>query len=194
MSVREIARKAKRREGFSLVELMVVVAIIAILAAIAVPQYKKYQLKAKTSEARMNIGAIRTAEEAYAAEEEKYVGCAPDPSNIPGPAAHDFNYSGGFKTISFKPSGKVYYSYAVYGNDNGTFQTSTEPTADSNLNIVIVAEGDLDGDGAAGNSMAATISGNATAVASVNATNSNDGIFWATDEDSKIHDANPGVY
>lgn len=201
MLVRELVQRTRRREGFSLVELMVVVAIIAILAAIAVPQYKKYQLKAKTSEARMNIGAIRTAEEAYAAEEEKYVGCAADPTNIPGPTAQSFSYSGGFKTIGFKPSGNVYYSYAVYGAENGTsFSTSTNATATEYINIVVVAEGDLDGNGAygSGNSISVTINGNTngTDITSVTVTpnHANNGLFWATDENSKIHDANPGVY
>jgi len=39
----------KRQDGFTLVELMVVVAIIGLLSAVAVPNFKKYQAKAKTS-------------------------------------------------------------------------------------------------------------------------------------------------
>ncbi|RME15975.1 MAG: prepilin-type N-terminal cleavage/methylation domain-containing protein, partial [Bdellovibrio sp.] len=62
----------KRRGGFSLVELMVVVAIIALLAAIAVPQYQKFQAKAKQSEAKTNLGGLYTAEQAFFTEWNQY--------------------------------------------------------------------------------------------------------------------------
>ncbi len=57
-----------QRGGFTLIELMIVVAIIGILAAIAIPNFLRFQLKAKSSEGKTNLAAIRTAEMSYYSE------------------------------------------------------------------------------------------------------------------------------
>ena len=66
-------RNLKQREGFTLIELMIVVAIIGILAAIAIPNFIKFQLRSKAGEGKVNLAGIRTAEESYFAEAGTYL-------------------------------------------------------------------------------------------------------------------------
>jgi len=126
-----------RRGGFTLIELMIVVAIIGILAAIAIPNFLKFQLRSKTGEAKTNLAALRTAEEGYFAEYGVYVvAAAPLPAVFgaakqqwPAPAA-------GFDTVGWGPEGEVYFQYMM----NAT------PPADTSYTLE--ALGDLDGGGA----------------------------------------------
>lgn len=60
------------QKGFTLIELMIVVAIIGILAAIAIPNFLKYQAKSRQSEAKTNLGGIFVAETSYFGEQAAY--------------------------------------------------------------------------------------------------------------------------
>lgn len=53
----------KKQSGFTLIELMIVVAIVAILAAVALPAYQTYTQKAKFTEVISATGALKTAVE-----------------------------------------------------------------------------------------------------------------------------------
>ncbi len=91
----------KGKKGFTLIELMIVVAIIGILAAIAIPNFLKFQAKSKQSEAKSNLGAIYTGEIAYYGEANSF---------------------GDFNQVNWSPSGSPRYHYVLGGtwvdNDN----------------------------------------------------------------------------
>ena len=67
----------RRRQGCTLIELIVVVAIIAILATIAIPNFLEAQTRAKVSRVKADIRALSTAMEAYAADNNAYPYCNP---------------------------------------------------------------------------------------------------------------------
>ena len=65
----------KRQSGFTLVELMVVVAIIGLLSAVAIPNFRKYQAKSKMSEAKLQLSSLYTAESAFFSDFNIYSTC-----------------------------------------------------------------------------------------------------------------------
>src|SRR5688572_5616461 len=85
-------KRLKGQKGFTLIELMIVVAIIGILAAIAIPNFLQYQMKSRQSEAKTNLQAIKTSQVAFQAEQGCYLGVLPEGVILP---------AGGTKTIPF---------------------------------------------------------------------------------------------
>ena len=65
--------KLRDRGGFTLIELMLVIAIVGLLSSIAIPNYMNYQAKTRQAEAKTNLGGIYTNEAAYWSEKDKYV-------------------------------------------------------------------------------------------------------------------------
>ena len=67
-----------RKSAFTLVELMIVVAIIGILAAVAIPNFIKYQARVKKSEAKQSLRGLYVAEKALFVEKDSYSSSLPD--------------------------------------------------------------------------------------------------------------------
>lgn len=93
--------KLREKKGFTLIELMIVVAIIGILAAIAIPNFLKFQAKAKQSEAKNNLSAIFTAEVSYFGEKNEFAATF----------ANELNWA---------PEGTTRYEYFLTGTETIT--------------------------------------------------------------------------
>jgi len=126
-----------RNAGFTLIELMVVVAIIGVLVAIAVPSFLRYQLRAKRSEAYANLEAIAKAETSYFASSGLFWNTGVSMPGALSSAKRQWTLAAetAFGPIGFRPEGNVYFDYDV----NATCGCSGCFTA--------TAYGDVDGDG-----------------------------------------------
>jgi type IV pilus assembly protein PilA len=85
----------RNAKGFSLVELMVVVAIIGILAAIAVPNFQRFTAKAKQTEAKSALSALYSAEKAFSGEWNAFFT--------------------DFRNIGYQPTGNIRYRHGFGG-------------------------------------------------------------------------------
>jgi len=166
--------KKLAKRGFTLVELMIVVAIIGVLAALAIFGVRKYLLNSKTAEARNAIGAInRAAVSAY--EREKLDGQLLTPGGTSATSSHTLCGSAdqvptdvpkgkkyqpntatntdydkgdsqlGWKCLKYSMTEPTYFAYK-YDTGASQINCGTKPT-DTNAEWWTAAAGDLDGDG-----------------------------------------------
>jgi type IV pilus assembly protein PilA len=100
-------RMLKTEKGFSLIELMIVVAIIGILATVAIPNFSRFQAKARASESRAQLAALFTAQKAFHAEYN--------------------TYHSDLWTIGYRPNGTLRYLVGIGASHTAGFP-GTAPT------------------------------------------------------------------
>lgn len=139
--------KQQRESGFTLVELMIVVAIIGLLSAVAIPNFKKYQARAKISEAKLQLASIYTAEAAFFSDYNMYANCLRYMGFDPDPER--FNR---------------YYAVGFFGGANARVQAAHDAAIASGLNAASCPQAGTitDGTGPAGAGSADNTTINAT--------------------------------
>ena len=133
----------RARVGFTLIELMITVAIVGILASIAIPQYELFLLRSKRAELPLNVDAIRTVEQGYHAEWGFYTATELMPAAVPGrtrsPWPLSLTATSSWTLLGWAPDGPVYGQYGVTANqaagDFAEFEASgyTDIDGDGNL-------------------------------------------------------------
>lgn len=102
------------RPGFSLLDLIVVIAILGILAAVAVPNFIYSQARAKRAEIPVNVEGIRSAETAYNIAFDRWVNQRTAvPPTTPGRQLRSWPTGSDFDTLGWAPDGDVRGSYMV---------------------------------------------------------------------------------
>ncbi len=144
-----------RVRAFSLIEILIAIAILAVLASLAIPQYRKFVYKSRQTEVRVILPAIAQAQDLRENEKGTYITCgfypsAGDVSNTkqiwPEPNCFSEN-------LHFSPKGGTYCVYAVAAGDFstrplGVFPTDgQEITPTPGIDITVIAKCDIDGDG-----------------------------------------------
>lgn len=185
----------KSTAGFTLVELMVVVAIIGILAAVAIPNYQKYQARARQSEAKIALGAVFTAEKAYATEQSTYSACLQHIGYAPEGAKR--YYAVGFTDAASNgtncgPAGGVICATVTW---NGTAADAGDPCATgagttNYLHNVTASQG---GTAATQANLGGTLTqGTFTAGAAGNVSSTQTGVdIWTIDETKNLRNTTP---
>jgi len=111
-------RRTNGSAGFTLVEVLIVVALVGVLASIAIPTFMSYQARSRRSEAFANLSAIAHSQTSFQATKGYFHGTGlswPDPTPYGGLGVHRMDWDNAsesaFAGLGWAPEGRVYYSY-----------------------------------------------------------------------------------
>ena len=129
--------KRSMQKGFTLIELMIVVAIIGILAAVALPAYQQYTAKAKFSEVVLATAALKTAVELCAQDQGSVANCGSGTNGVPldtttavGKVASTTTAGGVITATAISTNGLNGQTYILTGTyNNGQVQWTVDPTS-----------------------------------------------------------------
>jgi type IV pilus assembly protein PilA len=121
---KSVRRRPRSAFGFTILELMITLAVVGLLSAIALPVFRIYQLRSKSAEAKTNLGSLRVLEESYFSVHDEFLTAAPAPPVVPGAVAVTFIPNAAFTTLGFSPEGRVYFSYGVTAAADGSGYTA----------------------------------------------------------------------
>ena len=122
----------RRNAGFTLIELMIVVAVVAILTRVAYPNYTDYVVRGKMTEATSNLGGLRVNMEQYYQDNRKYNGAASGVCGVAMPTA-DIKYFT-FTCASANASGAGDQQYTITATGSGRGMSGFAYTIDQNNN------------------------------------------------------------
>ena len=105
--------KLLHNKGFTLIEIVIVIAIIGILAAIAIPQFSEYRRQSYNTAAMSDLKNAATAQESYYTENKVYANSVNRPGVILEITGNENNYT----IISRHPSGDKTYMLAGPGGE-----------------------------------------------------------------------------
>jgi len=109
---------SRSERGFTLIELMIALAIVAILAAVAVPAYQAYVRRSYASEAQKALAEIRAAQESYFATRRVYLAASPNPETLPlgGTEAWNAGLPGWNREgLGVRPARQSRFQYRAFG-------------------------------------------------------------------------------